>query len=182
MSRPLVLGELQDYLTGETIADTADERLRQRVARHLVEQSGYALADIAARAAHEIESAHAASGVETVVIDFVVSVRKRAGLVIRYGPGSLVSRERPTIAAARRLEPACVVPIAVATNGRDARILDAVTKKLIATGLDRIPTRAELARRLEDQEPTVLSAEHRAAEGRILLAYDHIDRTCGCDG
>jgi len=37
----LILGELVDYITGETIEDTHDERYRQKLAHLLVEHKGY---------------------------------------------------------------------------------------------------------------------------------------------
>ena len=37
----LIMGELTDYLTGRPLADTHDERFRQKIARHLVEVCGY---------------------------------------------------------------------------------------------------------------------------------------------
>lgn len=40
-SHHLVMGELTDFLTGRTIADTHDERYHQKLARHLVQALGY---------------------------------------------------------------------------------------------------------------------------------------------
>ena len=37
----LILGELDDLITGESIKDTHDERYRQRIARLLVDEKGY---------------------------------------------------------------------------------------------------------------------------------------------
>ena len=37
----LILGELDDLITGETIKDTLDERYRQKIAGLLVNQKGY---------------------------------------------------------------------------------------------------------------------------------------------
>ncbi|MCK7466807.1 MAG: hypothetical protein MZU91_00755 [Desulfosudis oleivorans] len=37
----LILGKLTDFLTGEILDDTLDERYRQKIARWLVEQKGY---------------------------------------------------------------------------------------------------------------------------------------------
>ena len=45
----LILGELADFVTGETLKDTHDERYRQSIARILVEQKGYAKNDIRPR-------------------------------------------------------------------------------------------------------------------------------------
>ena len=37
----LILGKLSDYLTGDTLDDTHDERYRQKIARLLVDRKGY---------------------------------------------------------------------------------------------------------------------------------------------
>ena len=37
----LILGELDDLITGETIKDTHDERYRQKIAHLLVDRKGY---------------------------------------------------------------------------------------------------------------------------------------------
>ncbi|MCK7503858.1 MAG: hypothetical protein MZV70_06955 [Desulfobacterales bacterium] len=46
----LILGKLTDFLTGEVLDDTLDERYRQKIARWLVEQKGYDLPEIEAAA------------------------------------------------------------------------------------------------------------------------------------
>jgi hypothetical protein len=40
-SHELILGKTVDFITGETLVDTIDERARQKVARFLVEKKGY---------------------------------------------------------------------------------------------------------------------------------------------
>ncbi|MEZ4550314.1 MAG: hypothetical protein R2874_07520 [Desulfobacterales bacterium] len=45
----LIMGILTDYLTGQTLPDTHDERILQKVARFLVDDKGYDKADIFAR-------------------------------------------------------------------------------------------------------------------------------------
>lgn len=45
----LVMGVLTDYLTGETVPDTHDERFRQKIARHLVQVCGYGKKQIVSR-------------------------------------------------------------------------------------------------------------------------------------
>ncbi len=41
-----ILGEITDFVTGEKITDIDDERIRQKIARFLVEISGYEKSDI----------------------------------------------------------------------------------------------------------------------------------------
>ena len=45
----LILGKQLDYLTGEAITDTHDERYRQALAKLLVEKKGYDKSDILPR-------------------------------------------------------------------------------------------------------------------------------------
>jgi len=94
-------------------------------------------------------------------------------LIIRYGAGSLVSRERAAIAAARVLEKEYQIPYAVVTNGRDAELLDTATGEVLATGMDAIPTRIRAQEMLvgcEFRAPA--QGKKREGEMRILNAFD----------
>jgi hypothetical protein len=42
----LILGEVEDFITGQRLKDTHDERYRQKIARLLVAHKGYRKADI----------------------------------------------------------------------------------------------------------------------------------------
>ncbi|MBW2458515.1 MAG: type I restriction enzyme HsdR N-terminal domain-containing protein [Deltaproteobacteria bacterium] len=176
MSHPLVLGQLKDYVTGETLADTLDERLRQELAHRLLDELGYQRAEVEARRELYVDTG---SHSTTSRVDFVISLDGRVGMVVRYAPGALVVRERPTIAVARLLEP-YVVPRAVITNGRDARVLDGNTGKVLATGLQAIPSRDQLASLCASLEPSELTAKRRAGEERILVTFDALDDGCNC--
>ena len=45
----LIYGTLKDYLTGEELTDTDDERIRQSLSRLMVEEKGYNRKDLQAR-------------------------------------------------------------------------------------------------------------------------------------
>ena len=165
----LVYGMLKDYITGEELPDTDDERFRQKIARLLVEEKGFERSDIQPR--KRIETLFAGQFVVSR-IDFTVSAGSRQVMVIRYGPGSLVTRERPAIAAARVLNPEYQIPIAVVTNGRDAEILDTRTGKVLATGMDAIPSKEEAVELAKTLRFEPLPEEKRERELRILNAYD----------
>ncbi|MEW6219411.1 MAG: type I restriction enzyme HsdR N-terminal domain-containing protein [Thermodesulfobacteriota bacterium] len=165
----LEYGWCQDYITGETVVDTDDERIRQGLARLLVEERGYARAEVGVRL--RIETLFAGTYAVSR-IDFVVGLAGRQVMVIRYGPGSIVTRERPAVAAARVVNPEYQIPLAVATNGRDASLLDTRTGKVLAEGLAAIPGRQELLARLPELTFPPLPAERRERELRILNAYD----------
>ncbi len=48
-SHHIVYGTLKDYLTGEELPDTDDERCRQELARIMVEEKGYAADELEPR-------------------------------------------------------------------------------------------------------------------------------------
>lgn len=172
----LILGQLQDFLTGETLDDTLDERYRQKIARLLVETKGYARQEIEPRRALRL----AADARRAVIkLDFLVRLSGRPAMVVRFGPGSLVSRERPLLAIARTLE-AAPVPVAVVTNGEDAEVLDVATGKVVGAGLDAIPPRAALEQALRAASVEPLPPERREREQRIAYCYE-VDGACPCD-
>jgi hypothetical protein len=166
----IVYGTLHDYLTGEELVDTDDERTRQELARMMVEEKGYAKEDLEPRRA--IETLFATQFVRST-ITLTASLDGRRVMVIRYAPGSLVSRERSAIAAARVLEEAYQLPLAVVTNGRDAELLDTASGEVIATGMEGIPD----YQRMRELFPALvfrerLDARKRERELRILNAFD----------
>jgi hypothetical protein len=94
----IVYGTLKDYLTGEELPDTDDERCRQELARVMVEEKGYAADELEPRLV--IDTAFNNQSVSSF-IELTVRLQGHRFMIIRYGPGSLVTRERPAIAAAR---------------------------------------------------------------------------------
>jgi len=166
----MIYGTLSDFITGESLVDTDDERYRQQLARYLVEEKGYAKGELEPR--RKIETLFAGCFVVSK-IELVVRLANRPMLLLRYGPGSLVTRERPTLAAARVLEPQALIPVAVITNGENAEVLDVVSSKVIGSGLAAIPDRGQLAE-LAVRTPPVPGAtgDRREKELRILNAFD----------
>jgi hypothetical protein len=166
----IVYGTLRDALTGEELPDTDDERYRQQLTTYLLEAKGYGAGDLTPRLAIDTEV-----GGQRVrsLIELTVTIQGRRLLIIRYGPGSLVTRERPAIAAARLLEPAYRIPLAVVTNCRDAELLETLTGKVLATGMDAIPDRERLTAMAPGLvfEPFA-GADRRDREARILNVFD----------
>jgi len=136
----MVYGALQDFLTGEELADTDDERVRQQLARLLVKRLGYARDELEPRLV--IATTFNTISVRSV-LDLTVRVEGRRLFVLRYGPGSLVTREKPALAAARILDPAYRIPFAVVTNGRDAEFLETGHGKVLGSGMEAIPDRVQ---------------------------------------
>ena len=177
MGHKRLLGKTTDFISGRQITDTDDERYRQKLARFLVEVKGYGKSDIEPRRRIEmvIENKKVLS-----LIDFVVSVRDKKCMVIKYGPGSLVTRERPALAAARILGD-YQIPVTVVTNGEDAEILDTASGDVIATGIDAIPDKASALKKIEKIIPHRLSPNQIEAEKRIISAYDYLEHSLECD-
>ena len=100
-------------------------------------------------------------------------------MIIKYGPGSLVTRQRPALAASRLLEP-YQIPFIVVTNGEDADILTGATGKVVCSGLESIPTRSVLQRMTLNASFERISAERAEMESRILYAFE-VDGCCPCD-
>ena len=93
-------------------------------------------------------------------------------MILRFGPGSIVTRERAAIAAARVLEPAYQIPLAVVTNCRDAEVLDTYTGKVIRQGLEGIPDKKEAEPKSGDGLKAADDETKKDRERRILNAYD----------
>ncbi|MBC2711974.1 MAG: type I restriction enzyme HsdR N-terminal domain-containing protein [Desulfosarcina sp.] len=172
----LILGKIDDFITGEVLADTHDERYRQKIARILVTDKGYAKADI-----HPRNPLIVAAGNRKghLWVDFTVTVDDRTAMVVKYGPGSLVTRYRPTLAISRLMAP-YQIPVVVVTNGESADILDGETGKLTASGFNRIPSRKDLMQQLARVDFSPISLKRAAMEARIVYAFE-IDGSCPCD-
>lgn len=172
----LILGELTDRLTGETLPDTHDERFRQEIARFLVEERAFSPSEIRPRV---MLTVRAGTRGGRVPVDFLVTAVGRAAMMVKYGPGSLVTRHRPAVAMARLVSDR-PVPVVVVTNGEAADVLDGITGKLRGSGWDAIPDREALAHIAAEADATPLSSKRAEMEARIVYAYE-IDGTCPCD-
>ena len=172
----LILGELTDLITGETLADTHDERYRQKIALLLLESKGYRRKDIQARYPLKVQ---AGANCALIKIDFVVSVDDKIGMLVKYGPGSLVTRYRPALAAARLIA-SYQIPRIVVTNGEAADILDGASGKLLASGLEAMPSKTELETIVAQMPTRVIPPERAEAESRIVYAFE-VDGACPCD-
>ena len=172
----LILGQLTDFISGKTIDDTLDERYLQEIARLLVNQKGFRKSEIAPR--HKLEI-NAGDKCATLWISYIVSLKQSPAMVIHYGPGSLVTRHRPALAMSR-LAGSYQIPRVVITNGEQADILDGDTGSIIASGLDQIPSRDQLAAIAELKKRRPIDPHRREMEARILMAFE-IDDRCPCD-
>ncbi len=147
--------------------------VRHMAERMLLGEKGYAPSDIETKVSFNVTL-----GKETVTsfVDFLVSSGGRHAMVIKCAAGSLSSRERHVVAAARVLE-SPPVPIAVVIDPMSAVVLDTATEEVIGEGFDGIPSKQELSGLLEGRESKPLAPEKLEREKRVLLAFDAI-RCC----
>lgn len=153
---------------------------RKMIGYLLLEKKGYRKEDVQRNVVFEVklgrEVAHSS-------VDFLVSIDGKKAMIIKCSSGSLSSRERQAIAAARLLS-SPPVPIAVVADPVAAEVLEVMTGKVIGEGFGAIPIREELPRLLSSLEVKELSSERIEKEKRILLAFDAI-KCCvpqGADG
>ncbi len=172
----LILGELTDCLTGETIPDTHDERYRQKIAKLLLEKRGYAKTEIQARCDLQVQADEKCA---IIKVDFKIALNGRIYMIVKYGPGSIVTRRRPALAAARLLSPT-QIPVVVVTNGEAAEILDGSTGEIIAHGLEAIPSKTEILNKVSEDAFTLIAPPRFEVESRILYAFE-VDGSCLCD-
>ncbi|WDP88898.1 MAG: type I restriction enzyme HsdR N-terminal domain-containing protein [Desulfobacter sp.] len=172
----LVMGELTDYLSGEILPDTHDERYRQKLARLLVETLGYDKADIEKNREVIIRVGGRRA---TLKIDFVISRQNSAVMMIKYAPGSLVTRRLSNIALSRILFP-YQIPVVVTTNGEDAEVICGATGVVKGQGLRDIPGIEDPWVQSLPQLPEPVSPQLADKAAKISFAC-WIDGACPCD-
>ena len=172
----LILGQTIDAITGEILADTHDERYRQKIARYLMDPLGYAKEDLVPGRRIRIQVDDKSA---LIHLDFIIRVSGKTMMIIKYGPGSLVSRHRIGLALARIIEP-YPIPVVVVSNGEDADILSGETGKKTGSGLGAIPSKTDLQVLVEKAPRKLISPKQVEMESRILYAFE-IDDKCPCD-
>jgi hypothetical protein len=68
----------------------------------------------------------------------------------------------------------------VVTNGEDAEVIEGLTGKIIARGLELIPAKSELLQIVKKIGFDRISVKQAQMESRILYAFE-IDDSCPCD-
>jgi hypothetical protein len=161
--------KIQCFLTGALVLDTDRERIRQKLAIFLTEEKGYRISDFRLDMTIPITI----NGTKLVAtVDMTVIINDKPMMIIRGGPGSVVTREAGTVAAARLLFPEHIVPWAVQANLFDSSFLNVKTKKKVAYGWDAIPSRSELIELNRDWPPPPLPESRIPLEQQILYSYD----------
>lgn len=160
-----------DFVTGRAVADTGAEANRQHIERLLVEDKGYDRTDIEVDAPIELQMG---AEIYRSRVDLVVSVGGRRVMVIKCAPGSLASREREVVAAARLLD-SYQIPLSVASDGRNALVWDTISGKQIGEDLTAIPTRSQAEARFNRLIPQPLDEPRRTRQQLIFRSYDSMN-------
>jgi hypothetical protein len=159
---------LTDYLTGRAIPAVGAEENRQAILKYLVEEKGYAKTDLATDVPIAVK---VAGEVYRSTVDVVARVDGEVAFLVKCAAGSLGSREREAISAARLLE-AAPLPLAVVSDGRTAIVLDTVTGKALGQGLAAIPDPAAATRYLAHHPMAPLDDKRHEREGLVFRSYD----------
>ena len=164
---------ITDFVTGIAKPNVGAEENRQMVERYLVNDRGYLKEDI--QVDSDIELSIAGETYRSQV-DLVVTVDggQTPVMVIKCAAGSLGSREREVLAASRLLA-RYQIPLAVVSDGKTAVVLNTVSGKKLAEGLDAIPTKTQAQERLKHTRPVAFPAERREREALIFRSYDSMN-------
>jgi hypothetical protein len=156
----------QEFQDGEDLADGA----RKMIAYLLREKKGYRPEDVRKGLAFEVTLGQEAFWSSA---DFIVTVEGRTGMIIKCAAGSLDSRERQAVAAARVIA-SPPVPVAVVADPVNAEVLDVATGKVTGEGFGAIPTKEQLRSIIAEMAMQPLDPKRLEKEKRILLAFDAI--------
>ena len=166
---------ITDFVTGEKIPDVGAEANRQTVERVLVAKKGYTKKDIEVDAPLEVtigDEFYRSS------VDLVVSMDGKRYMAIKCAPGSLGSREREIVSAARLLDE-YQIPVSVVSDGKTAMVLDTVSGKKIGEGIDAIPSKKTLQETAKSLKLQPLAEKRMEREKLIFRSYDSMNVNVG---
>ncbi len=159
---------ITDFVTGKSVLDVGAEANRQAVEKYLVNEKGYARGDIIVDMPICLEIFGRPYRTK---LDLVVFIHNNVFMVIKCAAGSLDSREREVVYAAR-VAMEHPIPVAVASDGHTALVFDALTRKPIGEGLEAIPSPESAGRIIAEMKPLPLDADRRDKEKVIFRSYD----------
>ncbi len=168
--QPELPDKLTDCLTGREIPFSNRDNIRQTALRFLIEEKGYSKADISVERQVRFEM----DGLLMISpVDISIIFNNKTFILWKCASGSLVSRERQIIAAARLFEH-YEVPFSVVTNGKDLELLDTSSEKVIGSGFQSIPSKEELMKWTEGRALRPVNTKRAVFEQRILYTYDSL--------
>jgi len=161
---------ITDFVTGKDLPNIGAEENRQVIERFLIEHKGYLKDDVQIDADIEM---NVAGEIYRSQLDLVVSADggKTRFMAIRCVAGSLGSREREIVAAARLLDD-YQIPFSAVSNGITAIVLDTVSGKKIGEGMDAIPAKKEAIEKSESLKLLPFPKDRLEREKLIFRTFD----------
>ncbi|MGD8702857.1 MAG: type I restriction enzyme HsdR N-terminal domain-containing protein [Desulfosarcina sp.] len=160
-----------DFITGRSIPNVGPEMNRQQVERYLIEQKGYRHQEVLVDAPIELEID---GEVYRSTVDLVIQIQDRPLIAIKCAAGSLGSREREIVSAARLLAQS-PLPLALVSDGSNAVLLDVASGKKKADGLMCIPSRDEAADLAQTAPLPPMAPDRLAREKLVFRSYDSMN-------
>lgn len=168
---------IRDYLTGEEREETTYEEFRQALARLLVEEKGYPRENLAAKVGIHFP----VEGQDYCrVADLVAYEGGKPLFVLFFTAGQPGSFDREIVAAARLIEDG-PAPLAMATDTKDAVLVETARGRVLDQGFGALPDWERLKSLAEEYPPPRLSAEQIQKARRILYTYTEflVGSCCG---
>jgi len=162
---------IKDYVTGREIPNVGAEENRQTVEKYLVEENGYNRKDLEIDAPLEIDIQGEAYHAK---VDIVVRIDDRCLMAIKCAAGSIGSREKEILSAAKLLED-YQVPISVVSDGRNALVFETLTGKQIGEGLNAIPAKIEIINRFDETDFQPVPAKRLEQVKLVFRSYDSMN-------
>ncbi len=159
---------ITDFITGKAVRNVGPEASRQLFEKFLVQEKGYAKEDI--RVDEKITVQFQNKDYEST-IDLIVYCQDKPVMAITCVAGSIGSYEREILAGARLVYD-IQIPIAISTDSRDAIIMDTLTGKKTAQGLENIPSKNEVVSLIESLEFKPHDEDRKEREMIIFRSFN----------
>lgn len=160
-----------DFISGHSVANIGAEANRQQVERYLVEEKGYLRAEVQVDAPITVEIDGEAY---RSVVDLIVRIDGRPLIAFKCAAGSLGSREREIVSAARLFADR-PIPLAVVSDGSNATVLDVMTGKAVGQGLIAIPDRTKAVGLVQKGLPSPIAPDRLKREKLVFRSYDSMN-------
>ncbi len=162
--------EIIDLVSGRLLPYHDDEYIRQAAEKILINELGWDRGSIGVEYRRTLTVCCQPFEVRA---DLVLLHNGVPALVMRTTRGSLVSREKETIATARLIfDP--IVPFSLVYNGEDAELMESRTGKVLQTGLEAMPSPRRLAELIAATPPHHASQDEIEKAAKVYSAFAFI--------
>ncbi|MBF0224740.1 MAG: type I restriction enzyme HsdR N-terminal domain-containing protein [Desulfobacterales bacterium] len=166
-----IINNITDFVTGKEIPNVGSEENRQLFEKFLVEKKGFSNNDIEIDVPIllDIDGESYDSSV-----DIIVCINDIKLIAVKCAAGSIGSREREILSAARIF---CdyQIPFSVVTDGKTAIIMDTISGKKIGDSIEAVHSKPVLIEILNDLKLVPLSKERINKEKIIFRSYDSMN-------